>query len=58
MGEGERDHEIAQHAERLVGHIESALMYDEEGRAYLDRSAVLALVFKITEFLRHLSKRI
>jgi hypothetical protein len=33
-------------------------MYDEEGRAYLEKSSVLALVFRITEFLRHLSRRI
>ena len=58
MGEGERDHEIAQHAERLVGHIEGVLMYDEEGRPYLEKSSILALVFRITEFLRHLSRRI
>ncbi len=58
MGEGERDHEIAQHAERLVGHIEGALMYDEVGKSYLVKSSILTLVFKITEFLRHLSKRI
>jgi hypothetical protein len=58
MGEAERDHEIGQHTERLVGYIEAELRYDEEGRAYLERSSVLALVFRITEFLRHLSRRI
>ncbi len=58
MDEGDRDHEIAQDAESLIGHIESELQYDEEGRSYLTRSAVIALVFKITEFLRHLSRRI
>jgi hypothetical protein len=58
MSDEARDHEIGQHAERLVGHIESELRYDEEGKSYLAKSSILALVFKITEFLRHLSKRI
>jgi len=58
MEEGERDYEIAQRAESLVGYIEAALNYDEEGKSYLVKSSVLTLVFKITDFLRHLSKRI
>jgi len=58
MEEGARDHEIGQKAEHLVGQIEAELKYDEEGRSYLEHSAVMRLVFRVTEFMQHLAKRI
>jgi hypothetical protein len=58
MDGGERHYEIAQQAERLVGHIESELRYDEVGKSYIIKSSILALVFKVAEFMRHLSKLI
>ena len=58
MEEGARDHEIGQKAEQLVGLIEAELKYDEVGRSYLEHSAVMWLVFRVTKFMQHLAKRI
>ncbi len=58
MDEQERDHELAEHAERLVGQIESELQYDEEGKSFFRKSSILNLVFRVADFMRQLSKRI
>jgi hypothetical protein len=58
MEEGEKDHEIGQHAEKLVGQIESDLKYDEAGKSYIEKSSILNLVFRVADFMRQLSKRI
>ena len=58
MEEQEKDHEIGQQAEKLVGQIESDLSYDEEGRPYIEKSSILNLVFRVADFMRQLSKRI
>jgi hypothetical protein len=58
MDEQERDHELAEHAERLVGQIESELQYDEEGKSFFRKSSILNLVFRAADFMRQLSKRI
>ena len=54
----DKDHELGEKAERLVGHIESELQYDEEGKSFFRRESILNLVFKVTEFMKHLAKRI
>ena len=56
--EVDRDHELGQHAERLIGQIEADLKYDEEGRSFFHKSSVLNLVFRVADFMRQLSKRI
>jgi hypothetical protein len=56
--EQDKDHELAEHAERLLGQIESELQYDQEGKSFLKKSSILNLVFRVTEFMRQLSKRI
>jgi hypothetical protein len=58
MQESEKDHEIGQHAEKLVGQIESDLKYDEAGKSYIEKSSILNLVFRVADFMRQLSKRI
>ncbi len=58
MEEGIKDHEIGQHAEKLVGQIESDLKYDEEGKSYIEKLSILNLVFRVADFMRQLSKRI
>jgi hypothetical protein len=56
--DADRDYDLGEHAERLVGKIEADLQYDETGRSYLKREVVLNLVFRVTDFMRQLSKRI
>jgi hypothetical protein len=58
MEDREKDHEIGESAERLVGQIESDLKYDEEGKSYIEKSSILNLVFRVADFMRKLSKRI
>ena len=58
MDDQEKDYEIAEHAERLVGQIESELQYDERGKSFLKKSSILNLVFRVADFMRQLSKRI
>ena len=58
MEDREKDHEIGEHAERLVGQLESDLKYDEEGKSYIEKSSILNLVFRVADFMRQLSKRI
>jgi hypothetical protein len=58
MEQSEKDHELGEHAERLVGQIESDLKYDEEGKSYFEKSSILNLVFRVADFMRQLSKRI
>lgn len=60
-----RDHDLGSHAERLIGHaerliaqIEADLQYYETGKSYIKREAILNLVFRVTDFMRQLSKRI
>jgi len=54
----EKDYELGEHAERLVGQIESDLRYDERGKSYFNKSSILNLVFRVADFMRQLSKRI
>lgn len=54
----DRDHDLGGHAERLVAQIEADLQYDETGKSYLKREAILNLVFRVADFMRQLSKRI
>ena len=54
----EKDHELGQQAEKLVGQIESELQYDYDGRSYFRKSSILNLVFRVADFMRALSKRI
>ncbi len=54
----EKDRELGEHAERLVGQLESDLKYDEEGKSYIEKSSILNLVFRVADFMRMLSKRI
>ncbi len=58
MEEQEKDYELGQHAEKLVGQIESDLKYDERGKSYFEKSTILNLVFRVADFMRQLSKRI
>ena len=58
MEGGEKDHELGEQAERLVGIIESELQYDEEGKSYFRKDQILNLVFRVADFMRQLSKRI
>lgn len=58
MDDQEKDFELGQHAEHLVGQIESDLKYDEVGRSYFEKSKILNLVFRVADFMRQLSKRI
>ena len=58
MDDQEKDRELGQHAERLVGQIEADLKYDEEGRSYFLKASILNLVFRVADFMRQLSKRI
>jgi len=58
MEEQEKDHELGEEAERLVGQLEANLKYDETGKSYIERSSVLNLVFRVADFMRKLSKRI
>lgn len=58
MEEQDKDYEIGEEAERLVGQIESDLRYDDEGKSYIEKSSVLNLVFRVADFMRKLSKRI
>jgi hypothetical protein len=58
MEEQERDHELGEEAERLVGQLEANLKYDETGKSYIEKSSVLNLVFRVADFIRKLSKRI
>ena len=58
MEQSEKDHELGEDAERLVGQIESDLKYDEEGKSYFEKSSILNLVFRVADFMRQLSKRI
>lgn len=54
----DRDYDLGQDAERLIGQIEVELQYDERGRSYLRKEKILNLVFRVTDFMRQLSKRI
>ena len=58
MEDHDRDHELGQQAEKLVGHIESELQYDEEGKSFFRKSSIINLVFRVADFMRSLSKRI
>ena len=58
MDDQEKDHELGAQAERLVGQLEKDLQYDEEGKSYILKSAVLNLIFRVADFMRLLSKRI
>ncbi len=58
MEEQEKDYEIGQQAEKLVGQIESDLRYDEAGKSYMEKPSILNLVFRVADFMRQLSKRI
>ena len=58
MEDSEKDHELGQHAERLVGQLETDMKYDEEGKSYIEKSSILNLVFRVADFMRQLSKRI
>lgn len=58
MEDQEKDYELGEHAERLVGQIESDLRYDERGKSYFNKSSILNLVFRVADFMRQLSKRI
>lgn len=58
MEDQEKDRELGQHAERLVGQIEADLKYDEEGKAYFLKTSILNLIFRVSDFMRQLSKRI
>jgi len=58
MEEQEKDYELGQHAEKLVGQIETDLKYDERGKSYFEKSTILNLVFRVADFMRQLSKRI
>jgi hypothetical protein len=58
MEDREKDHELGEHAERLVGQIETDLKYDEAGKSYIEKSSILNLVFRVADFMRQLSKRI
>ena len=58
MEEQEKDYEIGQQAEKLVGQIESDLRYDEAGKSYIEKPSILNLVFWVADFMRQLSKRI
>ena len=53
-----RDHDLGSHAERLIAQIEADLQYDERGKSYFKKEAILNLVFRVTDFMRQLSKRI
>ena len=53
-----RDHDLGSHAERLIAQIEADLQYDERGKSYFKWEAILNLVFRVTDFMRQLSKRI
>ena len=46
----DRDHDLGEHAERLVGKIETELQY-------LRKESILNLVFRVADFMRQLSKR-
>lgn len=54
----DQDHDLGRHAERLIAQIEADLQYDETGKSYLKRGVALNLVFRVTDFMRQLSKRI
>ena len=58
MEDQNRDYELGQHAETLVKEIESNLKQDEKKQSYIEKSAVLNLVFRVADFMRQLSKRI
>ena len=58
MEDKEKEHDLGEHAERLVGHIESELQYDERGKSYFRKESILNLVFRVADFMRQLSKRI
>ena len=55
MEEQDKDYEIGEEAERLVGQIESDLRYDDEGKSYIEKSSVLNLVFRVADFMRKLT---
>jgi hypothetical protein len=58
MEEQDKDYEIGQSAEKLVGQLESDLRCDEAGKSYIEKSSILNLVFRVADFMRQLSKRI
>jgi len=58
MEDREKDHELAEHDEKLVSQIEKDIQYDENGRAFFPKEVILNLVFRVTDFMRFLSKRI
>ena len=58
MEDKEKDYEIGEEAERLVGQLETDLKYDEKGKSYIEKSSILNLVFRVADFMRQLSKRI
>jgi len=58
MEDREKDHELAEQAEKLVSQIEKDIQYDENGRSFFPKEVILNLVFRVTDFMRFLSKRI
>jgi hypothetical protein len=58
MEDREKDHELGEQAEKLVSQIEKDLQYDENGRSFFRKESILNLVFRVTDFMRLLSKRI
>lgn len=58
MEDQDRDHELGEHAEVLIDHLNKELKRDEKGRSYFRKEAVLNLVFRVADFMRQLSKRI
>jgi hypothetical protein len=58
VNDQEKDIELGMHAEKLISHIESELQYDEEGKSYLMKKSILNIIFRVTDFMKHLSKRL
>ncbi len=58
MDDQEKDRELGQHAERLIGQIEADFKYDEEGKAYFLKTSILNLISRVSDFMSQLSKRI
>lgn len=58
MEDHDRDHELGEHAEILIDHLNKELKHDEKGKSYFRKESVLNLVFRVADFMRQLSKRI
>jgi len=53
-----KDYEIGHQAEILIQEINAHLKHDEREKSYIEKQDVLKLVFRVTDFMRQLSKRI